>query len=248
MQVMRKHWHEHWNADVVGILRGDYKMKALGLRVGKGHVRKVMSEQLGHLSKDLKIPTLIGETGIPFNLDESIAYKNGDYTSHIKALDAILSGCDYNLLNYTLWAYSAINCHEWGDRWNGEDLSIHCSETKSFPNHPLLNNCRAPAAWCRPYPQSLTGTPLAIKFDLNTSKFELKVQSDVAGYAIVYVPWLHYRDSDDSEQLNLIVEISEGDWALDGQSLRWNYERGGTLKIRRAKGALTPKELGTIVE
>ncbi|KAI1872184.1 uncharacterized protein JN550_003903 [Neoarthrinium moseri] len=247
LTIMQRHWHERWNADVVGLLRGSYKSKVFGLRVGKDNVRKVISSQLGQLAHDIKVPTLIGETGIPFNLDDSKAYRDGDYSSHIKALDAILSGCDDHLLNYTIWAYSAINNQEWGDQWNGEDLSIFCNETGSFPHHPVLQGFRAAAAWCRPYAQSLVGQPISLSFDVQSSKFHLEIESNTPGDATIYVPWLHYRKSDQNEELDLKVTVSEGEWSLKNQLLTWRYDRGGSLEFERAQGPLTPEQLGTIV-
>ncbi|KAI0482284.1 glycoside hydrolase superfamily [Xylariaceae sp. FL0804] len=73
LTIMHRHWHERWNADVVGLLRGHYKSKVFGLRVGKGGVRKVMSEQLGQLARDAPgLPTLIGEMGIPVRGSSSL--------------------------------------------------------------------------------------------------------------------------------------------------------------------------------
>ncbi|KAH8648503.1 glycoside hydrolase superfamily [Xylariales sp. PMI_506] len=251
LTIMRKHWHERWNADVVGILRGRYPIKALGLRVGKGSVRSVISSQIGQLARDAAetaIPALLGEIGIPFDLDGGRAYADGDYGSQVKAMDALLSGCDDHLLGYTLWAYSAINSHEWGDQWNGEDLSIYCAETGSFPGHPSLSGFRGAAAWCRPHVQSLIGTPESMSFDLRSSEFSLVVSSAVPGDAVVYVPWLHYRKSDESEELGLEVMASEGTWSVTGQLLTWQYSRGGKLEIKRGGGALTPDRLGTMIK
>ncbi|KAK6856457.1 glycoside hydrolase [Apiospora arundinis] len=291
LTVMRRHWHESWNADVVGLIRGHYKFKAFGLRVGKGKVRKVISDQIGRLAQDgteQGVPTLIGETGIPFNLDDAKAYRlsrpssaaapspsggspipsaekeqksandattdtpkegsdseeseggGGDYTAHVKAMDALVSACDDHLVNFTLWAYSAVNTHEWGDGWNGEDLSLYCAETGSFPGHPYLEGARAPAAWCRPFMQSLscpdssftsslaptTNTPAAklvrMAFDVKTSRFELEV--DVVGgvdevkegadineaVAEIYVPWLHYRQNEEDKQ-RVAVQVQVAD-------------------------------------
>lgn len=248
LTVMQRHWHERWNADVVGLLRGHYKSKVFGLRIGKGNVRKIISSQLGELRSDLELPTLIGETGIPFNLDDGKAYQDGDYTEHNKALDAIISGCDDQLLNYTLWAYSAINSHEWGDQWNGEDLSIYCHETGSFPKHPILSGFRAAASWCRPYVQSLVGEPVSMSFDYKSSEFNLEIESKGPGDATIYLPWLHYRQSDGSEELALDVKTSEGEWSVQGQLLTWQYPRGGKIEIKRAGEALAPEQLGTIVK
>ncbi|KAI1341455.1 putative glycosyl hydrolase [Xylariaceae sp. FL0016] len=247
LTVMTRHWHERWNADVIGLLRGNYRAKVFGLRVGKGNVRKVISAELGQLANDINVPTLIGETGIPFNLDDSKAYRDGDYSSHVKAMDALMSGCDDHLLNYTLWSYSAINDHQWGDQWNGEDLSIYCSETGSFPKKPILRGIRGAAAWCRPYVQSLTGEPKNMSFDVDTSRFILDIEAEQPGNAIVYVPWLHYRRSDESDELGLKVEVSGGEWSLEGQHLRWIYQSGGRLELEREGGVLSQSALGTIV-
>lgn len=248
LTIMQKHWHEHWNADVVGLLRGHYRSKIFGLRIGKDNVRKIISKQIGQLAHDLELPTLLGETGIPFNLDNAKAYKDGDYTEHVKALDAILSGCDDHLLNYTLWDYSAINSHEWGDHWNGEDLSIYCKETGSFPDHPVLAGFRGAAAWCRPYVQSLSGRPTSMSFDVKSGSFSLEVESDRPGDASIYVPWLHYRKSNDSNEVSVEVTTSCGQWVVQGQLLSWKYPQGGKLELHRSGGALTPELLGTILK
>ncbi|KAK8109702.1 cytoplasmic protein [Apiospora kogelbergensis] len=325
LTVMRRHWHESWNADVVGLIRGHYKFKAFGLRVGKGKVRKVISDQIGQLAQDGAdngVPTLIGETGIPFNLDGAKAYRvsrpssatsspagspipsaekqqntalssgtseegkgggnedseeggeggGGDYTAHVKAMDALVSACDDHLVNFTLWAYSAVNTHEWGDGWNGEDLSLYCDETGSFPSHPYLAGARAPAAWCRPFVQTLASSSssssaptsgatrarlVRMAFDLKTSRFEAEVDMDGGekeeeAIATVYVPWLHYRQSDeDTEQLALQVQVADGDaWEVKGQVLTWRIRGGGgrrRLELERQGGVLSPRQLGTII-
>lgn len=266
LTVMKGHWHKYWNIDILSLLRGpqDISNKLKALRVGNAKVRKVISDQLGELANDVNggaedenshpVPTLVGETGIPFNLDGGKAYKDGDYTSHVAALDAIVSGCDNHLLNYTLWAYSSRNTQEWGDHWNGEDLSIYCAETGSFPRHKYLSGFRAAAAWCRPCVQSLSpGTKLLkMDFDLKTSKFYVDIDAADAGDVVIYVPWLHYRRSDDEDELELEVDASGGKWSLHNkvQMLHWTYQQGGKLSLQftRASGVLSPKELGTLVQ
>ncbi|KAF8301461.1 glycoside hydrolase [Clavulina sp. PMI_390] len=136
LTIMHRKWYRNWNADVVGILRGKYSNPAFGLRVGKSAVRNLISKQLGELKKDTHeyigartMPTLIGETGVPMNLDNGASYdstspKYRDFSTQAEAMDAILVGCDDHLLNYTLWGFNPHNSHEWGDNWNREDLSI----------------------------------------------------------------------------------------------------------------------------
>jgi hypothetical protein len=84
--------------------------------------------------KPKQYPTVIGEIGTPFDMDSKSSYyspkRKGDYTNQEKALDASLNACDgYNNVSYTIWTYLARNgedgnTHEWGDGWNGEDLSL----------------------------------------------------------------------------------------------------------------------------
>ena len=70
------------------------------------------------------MPCLLGEFGLPFDLNRKKAYKTGDYSLHEKALSLYYDAIDENLLNSTIWNYTADNTHEEGDHWNGEDLSI----------------------------------------------------------------------------------------------------------------------------
>jgi len=97
-----------------------------------------MRAQLGMLKQDGlekmgEFPTMMGEIGIPYDLDKKKAYKDGDYSNQIKAMDASLNACDgENMLNYTLWTYCPSNSHQWGDLWNGEDLSLWSADDAMF--------------------------------------------------------------------------------------------------------------------
>lgn len=122
---------QNWfNADAIGILRGKYLSVLLGVKIGETAIRKCLREQLGVLRQDTfdslgQYPTMMGEIGIPFDIDNKKAYTDGDYSSQTKALDASLNACDgTNVLNYSIWTYCPDNSHEFGDLWNGEDLSL----------------------------------------------------------------------------------------------------------------------------
>ncbi|KAG8725670.1 hypothetical protein FRC12_024140 [Ceratobasidium sp. 428] len=81
-------------------------------------------------------PVLIGEIGVPFDMDSKRSYGLdgsgkyiGDYTSQTRALDCSLNGADgKNVMNWTLWTYCPDNSHVWGDGWNLEDLSLWSSD------------------------------------------------------------------------------------------------------------------------
>lgn len=65
----------------------------------------------------VQYPTLIGEIGIPMDMDNKRSYGwtddgkyKGNYGEHVKALDASLNGADgTNGLNYTIWTYVPVS-------------------------------------------------------------------------------------------------------------------------------------------
>lgn len=135
LTLITRQWH-WFNADALGVLRGKYKTILQALKIGERAIRKSIQEQLGVLQDDAKIlgayPTIIGEIGIPYDMDSKRSYGytdggkyKGDYTNQQKALDASLNAADGpNALSYTIWTYCPDNSHMWGDGWNLEDLSI----------------------------------------------------------------------------------------------------------------------------
>ncbi|EIN07885.1 glycoside hydrolase, partial [Punctularia strigosozonata HHB-11173 SS5] len=135
LTLVSRHWN-WFNADALGMMRGKYSNVLQAIRVGEGAIRKCLGEQLGVLKRDAEIlgpyPTLIGEIGIPYDMDGKRAYGRtdggrykGDYGRQQRALDASLNATDgANALSYTIWTYCPDNGHEWGDGWNLEDLSV----------------------------------------------------------------------------------------------------------------------------
>lgn len=147
LTLMTRHWG-WFNADALGVLRGKYWSVVQALRIGEHNIRKCIQEQLGQLKADTaeslgrSYPTLIGEIGCPYDMDGKAAYGyanngkgKGDYSQQQRAWDASVNACDGpNALNYTLWVYVARNSHQWGDNWNGEDLSLWSSDDCRLPS------------------------------------------------------------------------------------------------------------------
>ncbi|KAI0062108.1 glycoside hydrolase [Artomyces pyxidatus] len=135
LTLVTRHWN-WFNADALGLLRGKYRSNVQALKVGEAAIRRSLQAQLGMLKEDAVIlgsyPTMVGEIGIPYDMDGRRAYgwtdngkHRGDYSRQQRALDASLNATDGpNTLSYTLWTYCPDNVHTWGDGWNMEDLSL----------------------------------------------------------------------------------------------------------------------------
>ncbi|CAL8577857.1 hypothetical protein XPA_003670 [Xanthoria parietina] len=143
--LMMKKWNRYWNVDVFGILRGRYLSPAFAIKVGETAIRNCFRDQLSAIRREGvdymgNHPCVFTEIGIPYDMDDKYAYKTGDYASQSSAMDAnhfALEGCGAN--GYALWVYTAMNNHEWGDLWNGEDLSIVSVDDKLLPVSPSVN-------------------------------------------------------------------------------------------------------------
>ncbi|KAI9144532.1 glycoside hydrolase superfamily, partial [Paraphysoderma sedebokerense] len=140
VQIYAPHWYDgltlitkHWGFYNMDYLLVKRKLKTMltALRFGTHGVRECMRVQLELIKHECEefigsaAPTILGEIGIPYDMDDKYAYYMGDFSSQIQALDCNLRAIESNLLNVTLWNYCPDNSYEWGDGWNGEDLSLY---------------------------------------------------------------------------------------------------------------------------
>ncbi|KKK27195.1 glycosyl hydrolase [Aspergillus rambellii] len=143
LTLMSKHWNRLYNVDVIGVLRGKYLTPAFAVKIGETAIRNCLRDQLKFLREESlrymgNHPLIFTEIGIPYDMDDKHAYKTGDYSSQTSAMDAnqfALEGSGGN--GFTLWIYTARNDHEWGDHWNGEDLSIYSTDDLELPGGKL---------------------------------------------------------------------------------------------------------------
>ncbi len=129
------------------------------IALGRKAVAVSFARQLGRLADAARadgIPPLLGEFGVPFDLDGGKSFKTGDYGPQEEALSLYYDAADRALLSAAVWNYAPGNTHEHGDGWNGEDLSLWCSDEKKG---------RAEKGFCRPYAAAVAGDPLFMCFD-----------------------------------------------------------------------------------
>ncbi|KAF9362757.1 hypothetical protein BGX34_005558 [Mortierella sp. NVP85] len=129
LTLLNKKWN-FFNIDYLGVKRGRYPNYAAAIKIGEKAIKECFRYQLACIKEEGQSsigqhPTLIGEIGIPYDLGNGKSYKSkGNYKDQIKAMDANMYALESNHLNFTLWNYCPDNSHKWGDRWNGEDLSL----------------------------------------------------------------------------------------------------------------------------
>lgn len=241
LTLINKHWNSWFNVDYIGFLRGMYSSIAFAVKFGESAIKNAFQSQLrmlrlegqealGLFSNYFSLayiltdsfeclmlggyPTVFGEIGIPFDLDSKAAYSTGDYSAQISALDANMCALERDLLSFTLWNYTSDNCHEWGDQWNGEDLSLysplpppHDEEKEEGKGIEYLNRgARACNAFVRPFPIATPGTPKQMSFDLKEGVFTYAFTHsltpdgkwDLAAHGLcstaceIYLPQIHY--------------------------------------------------------
>jgi hypothetical protein len=196
---------------------------------GAENVRKAFARQL-KVIKDMGqrltgAPVLIGEFGIPFDLNKKAAYRSGDFRQHIQALDATFQALEANLLHSTLWNYTADNDNQWGDQWNEEDLSIFSRDQQKDPQD-INSGGRALEAVVRPYPLACAGEPLRMKFDLKRRAFEFEFRHDpgLSAPTEIFVPDYQYPSG-------YTIRVSDGEYEIDRENQRLRYRPSNSYEV-----------------
>jgi hypothetical protein len=193
--------------------------------LGPRRVRRSLIQQLARIKQQAQdtmggVPTLIGEVGIPFDMQHKRAYRMGDFSVQTRAMDASLSALDANLLHYTLWNYTADNDNVHGDQWNDEDLSIFSRDQQADPDD-IHSGGRALPAVIRPYARAVAGEPLHMAFDYKKATFEFQFRHDPAVQAPteIFLPNYHYASG-------CSVAVSDGEFDLDLGQQQLIYRHG----------------------
>ncbi len=171
--------------------------------LGPGAVRRYFRRALARIalrgrSEMGGMPSLIGEFGLPFDLNGARAYRHGNFRLHERALAAYYDALDASLLSSTIWNYTSDNTNKRGDGWNGEDLSVFCRDQAGLPlpagADPAEAGGRAILGFCRPYPRAVAGEPVSFRFDPRSGALEFRFRPDpsVSAPTELYMPPAQY--------------------------------------------------------
>lgn len=187
---------------------------------GQKKVRQLYEKNLLEIAKISRekmenCPTVIGELGIPMDLNQKQAFMSGDDSIHEEIFDRILQIMEKHLLNLTIWNYTPDNSHALGDRWNGEDLSIYSQDTDKQASP---DGGRGTSGFSRPYPMRTYGLPHNLSFDRQTAVFNYTFHrgNHKAGQAEIFVAPIHYPDG-------FKVIVNAGSYHYDAENYILHY-------------------------
>ena len=233
--LFTKRFHPQLNIDLL-------KMRPV---IGSESIKAYMRRQIGRFRKyaDLcmgDVPVVMGEFGIPIDLNQASAYDTGDFSQQACALDYQLQALDAHLMNYTQWNYTPDNSNEYGDNWNGEDLSIFSRDQQDDPSD-IDSGGRATSAVVRPYAKKVAGEPLNMRFDPARGLFTFSFRHDsrLAEPTEIYVPNSQYPDG-------YRVEVSDGEFDVLAEQQRVIYrhsDKDMPHMIRIVSNTPAPPEL-----
>jgi hypothetical protein len=218
----------HWYDDVTLVLKNHFPFFTMNVDTGKlvlgrQNVIHTFTQQLakikqGSIEKLGGIPSVVGEFGIPFDLQNKKAYKTGNFDLQTIALDASYRALENNLMHSTLWNYTADNTNMHGDQWNDEDLSIFSEDQRDYPAD-INSGGRALQAFVRPYAKSIAGKPQKITFDYKKGEFIFEFFDDgnVTAPTEIYLPKIQFPDG-------FTIELSDGSLEKSSEDQVYNYQ------------------------
>ncbi len=218
---------------------------------GRENVAQMFTEAVGSVKRTgtdnmHNAPTLIGEFGVMYSINDRSAYSDGDFSLHELALSLYYDAMDANLVSSAQWNYTPDHTNQWGDNWNREDLSIFSRDAQTNPED-INSGARALVGFCRPYVQRAAGDLRRMHFDATDGTFTVDLLYEGAeAPTLIYLPHAWYGEADYK------VKVSSGKHrildARQGQILEWKNLKVGeqTLTVSLPKGASLPKRLAAL--
>ncbi|MCH9812206.1 cellulase family glycosylhydrolase [bacterium] len=161
-------------------------------------VQKNLSMQIGRLLRKVhkklgKVPFLLSEFGIPFDLHRKKAYENGNFQKQKEGLERSFKAVEDTLVSSIIWNYTAVNSNEKGDLWNNEDFSIFSPDQIKKIGDPY-SGIRAKEAIVRPYPIKTPGECTSYSFSSNEAHFSCCFTHDPKMDAPleIFLPTIHF--------------------------------------------------------
>lgn len=196
-----------------------------GVRQGRQEIEDGYVEQLAML-KSLGdrlhggTPTLVGECGIPFDMNGQEAYRRwaederdpAIWAAQTSALELMYNALDRLLLSSTQWNYTVGNRNDpmIGDGWNQEDLSIWSADQATHDDDPDSGG-RAVEGFCRPYVRAAQGRVLRQTFDRTHGIFEAEIDVDahIDAPTEIYVPRRQFPAGFDVDAGTASIQLQE---------------------------------------
>ncbi|MHA1672591.1 MAG: cellulase family glycosylhydrolase [Promethearchaeota archaeon] len=211
--------------------------------VGEKNIQKIYERHLAEIkatSENINngCPTLIGEFGIPFDLENGKAYTSwakGNrstkiWKKHVLALDLMYNVMDKLLLNSTQWNYTAHNRNDLrvGDCWNQEDLSIFSIDQISDPVD-ISSGGRALKGFVRPFPHFVQGDLIEFSYKRKKKSFFMRFNADpkIKQPTEIFIPLLYF-----SQEFTVQSPNCNSEYDVDSQILLLKANLDGEITIR----------------
>ncbi|KAG8216122.1 glycoside hydrolase family 5 protein [Butyriboletus roseoflavus] len=215
--VFAPHWYDlnalfskafgDFTVNVQGLSRGVFPLKAFYW--GQKGARDNYSLQIQNIidagHKVLgETPTLIGECGVPMDMNNKEALTTENWTFQYRMMDAMMTALERSLASFTLWNYNPDNTDTHGDDWNGENFSWF-SRQRALPlslldfeqsSFTLDNGGRILPSVVRPYPAKTAGIPSRFDYEINTGEFTFEWtlgEESTSRETEIYIPSLIYH-------------------------------------------------------
>ncbi|KAG0741736.1 hypothetical protein G6F57_005927 [Rhizopus arrhizus] len=235
--VFYKKFNARMTHDVQCLQRGGNVFSAtyFGKRGAKknyrGQIKNIKEDGLLNMGEK---PCVMGEVGIPMDLNNKMAFEDDNYENHVHFMDAIIYALETNLISFTLWNYDVFNDHEYGDHWNGENFSIysvkkseedymrHDDGNSKLSKKHLYDGGRVLEAVLRPYAAKVAGTPVSAEFNIDTLQYTFSFIPDCKGSTTteIFVPYFHYGN----KTIKTDISFGRCSYIEEFQTLYHQYE------------------------
>ncbi|KAF8695014.1 Cellulase (glycosyl hydrolase family 5), partial [Rhizoctonia solani] len=258
--VFAPHWYDlnalfskafgSMSVNVQGLSRGMFVLKALYW--GHSGARENYTLQIRNIVENARKslsgsrPTIIGECGIPMDMNDGAGFTIEPYKWHLRMMDALMTALERNLVGFTLWNYNPCNDDAHGDSWNGENFSwfsqlraapdLSSAQSLSQSNKALDTGARLLSVLVRPYPAKISGYPIKFSYEPSNGSFEFVFKA--------FDPSRNKSIRSRETEIYLPTELTSGRKLIidsEGSNLEWSYdhERQTLFVVHSGEGVRT---------